>query len=541
MENALPKIQDYSLIRKIGEGSFGIVYLAKDNKGQECALKLVKKADEAQKNRERTALELYIRTNSKNRKGIIEILDCGRTEDGLLYYVMPLAECTLQELVEEKLRQKTWFTLEQMRCIFASLFDALDFLESENLIHRDIKPTNIIFINGKAVLSDIGLLEIEDDGASRYGTDNYRANAYFKGNADFWSVACVIFFILTGKNPEHWGRIKNWASPLGEEKMSKEELLEYARLRGIIFNHATAHRAMDLFRSAKEFRQAVLPERKSVKNKYALVTTLIFGTLAAVGALSLHFYKNIEPQKADAPSASIEITSAPITKKILQKETPEEFKARLKSNVIREENGDVRLDIGRYDYAANPLQYIDYKRTGANEPILPFLLYLDPNMDDKAFIEGLSKSVKYSWIPGIISHLKGLGFKNARVYKEYNWASMSDNDIQASIESGVPLFGEIRIAENIFYVLRERYEKRIAIKNIDDWIKILEKSILPEEDMEYDKNIYACSFIVGYNKQSGEILLRSDNLKNTSGYLWVKGDELRDFQRSGTLSIFTLD
>ncbi|MBO7521577.1 MAG: protein kinase, partial [Opitutales bacterium] len=283
----LPEINGYKILEKIGEGSYGNVYKAQHlPSGRAVAVKVVKPAGEGGKDRERRALEFYVRMRESSKKGIVQIIDSGRTSSGLLYYAMSLGECTLHELANQKLKQKTWFTLPEIKKILSELFDGLQSLENEGLVHRDIKPTNIIFIGGKACLSDLGLLEIEDGGDVRYGTENFCAPEYFKGNPDHWSLACIIFFLLSSEYPDKWSSHNSWVSPLGVQKMSRSDIAEYERLRNVILNRATAYRAIDTFRNVQEFRCAILEPEKPRKTK---ILAAAFAA-AAIFAMAAAFY-----------------------------------------------------------------------------------------------------------------------------------------------------------------------------------------------------------------------------------------------------------
>ena len=276
----LPEINGYKILEKIGEGSYGNVYKAQHlPSGRAVAVKVVKPAGEGGKDRERRALEFYVRMRESSKKGIVQIFDSGRTTSGLLYYAMSLGECTLHDLANKKLKQKTWFSIPEIRKILSDIFDGLQSLENEGLVHRDIKPANIIFVDGKACLSDLGLLEIEDRDGARYGTEGFCASDYFKGNPDHWSVACVIFFLMTSRNPEKMSSPSAWVSPLGVQKMSRADIAEYERLRNVILNRATAFRAIENFRSAQEFRLAILEPEKPRRFK---IFAAVFSAIAVL-------------------------------------------------------------------------------------------------------------------------------------------------------------------------------------------------------------------------------------------------------------------
>ncbi len=209
-------------------------------------------------------------------------------------------------------------------------------------------------------------------------------------------------------------------------------------------------------------------------------------------------------------------------------ETLEEVKARLKANVIKEENGDVRLEIKPYKYYDNPLKSVDYKGSWINESVLPYILYLDPNMDYKTFIEGLPKSSPSPWLNGLVAYFKDRGFKKSKFDNiEEGIKKISDKTIQESIDDGIPIFTDIKIVDDNFYIaLKERNTVRKASKNINDWIIALKKFTSPIKSENKNSTRYRYTYIMGYNKKSKEFLLKM-NPRNDDLDMWITSQELR--------------
>lgn len=165
-------IPNYELIRSIGSGAYGEVWLARGEIGVFHAVKIVHKRSYA----ERSPFELEYRgilqytPISRTHHGLVPILHVGRDNNaGYFYYVMELADCasngrniepasyTARALAHDL---DTRGRLPALECLQLGieLCEALRYLHSKQLIHRDIKPANIIYVNGMAKLADVGLV-----------------------------------------------------------------------------------------------------------------------------------------------------------------------------------------------------------------------------------------------------------------------------------------------------------------------------------------------------------------------------------------------
>src|ERR1035441_3932830 len=171
-EAALPAIPEHQLLRLIGEGSGGQVWLARNALGAYRAVKIVRK-DAAQPGqhftREFTGV-LKFEPVSRLHDGLMDILQVGVAEAaGYFYCVMELAddvrsgqvivpECYVPRTPTCEAAQLGRLPIGECVRNGAALASALAFLHRHGLIHRDIKPSNIIFVNGFPKLADIGLV-----------------------------------------------------------------------------------------------------------------------------------------------------------------------------------------------------------------------------------------------------------------------------------------------------------------------------------------------------------------------------------------------
>jgi serine/threonine-protein kinase len=208
----------YRLIRKIGEGGMGEVYLAEHQMlKRPCALKLIKPeagADPvtlARFEREVQAASQLAHPNS------IEIFDYGHGDDGTFFYVMEyLQGMSLVDLV----RTSGPLTAGRAIYLFRQICAALAEAHAKGLVHRDLKPANIfVAVRGGdadvAKVLDFGLVKLMRDPASAAitsdmtvsGTPAFMAPEQAQGDrsldarADIYALGALLYFTLTGRPP----------------------------------------------------------------------------------------------------------------------------------------------------------------------------------------------------------------------------------------------------------------------------------------------------------------------------------------------------
>ncbi len=143
----------YRVERKLGEGGMATVYLAEDIKHErKVALKILRPELAAVLGAERFLSEIKTTANLQHPH-ILPLFDSGEAE-GYLYYVMPFID---GETLREKLDREKQLGVDDAVRIARNVADALDYAHRNNVIHRDIKPGNILLHDGRPVVADFGI------------------------------------------------------------------------------------------------------------------------------------------------------------------------------------------------------------------------------------------------------------------------------------------------------------------------------------------------------------------------------------------------
>ena len=201
----------YRIERELGEGGMAVVYLADDLRHErKVALKVLKPELAAVVGAERFLAEIKTTANLQHPH-ILPLFDSGEA-DSFLFYVMPFVEGeTLRELIDRE-RQ---LPVDEAGRIATAVANALHTAHEAVIVHRDIKPGNILLTRGEPLVADFGIaIAVGAAGGSRLtetglsvGTPYYMSPEQATGDqgvgaaSDMYALACVLYEMLVGEPP----------------------------------------------------------------------------------------------------------------------------------------------------------------------------------------------------------------------------------------------------------------------------------------------------------------------------------------------------
>ncbi|MFC5262535.1 serine/threonine protein kinase [Kribbella qitaiheensis] len=201
------RVGPYRLIRRLGQGGMGVVYLAESPEHKEVALKVLRPhvahdpTARARLQREATTLQKV------NHPGVAALLDHDLEGDRPYLVTRFVPGRPLDEQVDERgpLTPHRWLPLA------GCLAESLQAIHQAGVIHRDLKPGNVMMFNGKPVMIDFGIAQAADDlrltqTGLVVGTPGYLAPELIEGemvseSADWWGWAATVAYASTGRRP----------------------------------------------------------------------------------------------------------------------------------------------------------------------------------------------------------------------------------------------------------------------------------------------------------------------------------------------------
>lgn len=292
-----PIIPDHEVLRKIGGGAYGEVWLARGVTGALRAVKIVWREDFEDARGFEREFEgiLKFEPISRDHPGLVNILHVGRSVDGVsfYYYVMELGDDILSgadinpvEYEPRTLRADSKSSggvrMELNACVDVGLrlAEALGHLHERGLAHRDVKPANVIFVNGRAKLADIGLVATRDQ-RTFVGTEGFvPPEGPGSAQADVYSLGKVLYEIVTGKDRLDFPE-------LPDEPPKPEERKRWLELNRIICDTCDPHLSRRKIRTAAALadalRQLQPGKRRRSLGMGAWITSLVLGVFAIVG------------------------------------------------------------------------------------------------------------------------------------------------------------------------------------------------------------------------------------------------------------------
>ncbi len=299
----------YTVERELGRGGMATVYLARDLRHERpVALKVLRADVAAALGGDRFLREIRL-TATLQHPNILPLLDSGQAA-GLYYYVTPFVE---GKSLRERIQHERQLTVDEAVRLTCEVADALDYAHGLGVIHRDVKPENILLSRGHALVADFGIaLAVSQAGVGRLtetglslGTPAYmspeqaQADANPDGRSDQYSLACVLYEMLAGE-PPYTGLTAQAiiAKRLREPVPSLRTLREVPPALEAAVNRALARTPADRFASVAAFAEAIAraepiaviapaPPRKRFGSVREVVVLLVLVTVVALVPLLL--------------------------------------------------------------------------------------------------------------------------------------------------------------------------------------------------------------------------------------------------------------
>jgi serine/threonine protein kinase len=226
-----PEVPDFELIRPIGEGGFGQVWLGRNRTtGRLRAVKLIPLRHEGRTDpagREIVSLTQLEARIGSHHPNLMVIHHVGKTADHL-FYVMDLADDASGSALscdpgyrpatlEHRLEDAPLVPDECLR-LGRQLVGGLAGLHEAGMVHRDVKPSNCLFVEGELKLADFGLLTDADRQASRVGTRGYMPpDGRMDMRADVYAAGLVIYEMLSGLPAERFPHLGETVCEFGKD------------------------------------------------------------------------------------------------------------------------------------------------------------------------------------------------------------------------------------------------------------------------------------------------------------------------------------
>lgn len=204
-------IPGYRITHELGRGGMATVYLAVDEKhGRPVALKVLRGEFAASIGSDRFRREITIVARLQH-PGIVAVLDSGETRTGQLWFTMPYIE---GESLRHRLQRERQLSVDDAVRLTRQIADALAYAHQQGVLHRDVKPENILLSQGHALLADFGIARPIDltprshltekgyaVGTPAYMSPEQAAGLQVDTRADVYGLGAVCYEMLVGEPP----------------------------------------------------------------------------------------------------------------------------------------------------------------------------------------------------------------------------------------------------------------------------------------------------------------------------------------------------
>lgn len=305
-----PAIRDHETLRMIGRGAYGEVWMARSVTGALRAVKVVWREDYEHPDafeREFQAIKHY-EPVSRKHPGLVPVLQVGRSDtEGFYYYIMELADdlhqgrqidpenYTPHTLSGQSRRDKRLSVNASIK-VGINVAQGLHHLHTNGLIHRDVKPANLVFVDGVCRLADIGLVTLMGQ-RTFVGTEGFVApEGPGSPASDIFSLGMVLYEASTGKDRLDFPDLPSFRD-------SSATVQDWRRLQEVICV-ACASKAGQRYETAEEMALALAGKPLPSQRRRNIFLAAIIAALALFFAgmwWAQQSYRGFSPVAADSP------------------------------------------------------------------------------------------------------------------------------------------------------------------------------------------------------------------------------------------------
>jgi len=306
------KIGKYEIQDVLGQGAMGVVYKGYDPAiARGVAIKSIEKSSLGEAELKHVLERFRHEAQAVGRlvhPRIVQIYDYGE-DDKIAYIVMELVN---GKTLHQHLAQEVSYEIREVGEIVRQLLDGLEHAHAEGVVHRDVKPSNILInADGRIKISDFGIARIESSHLTQVGdvlgTPHYMAPEQFLGLeidslADLYSVGVIAYELLTGRKPFTGNSAQVMQQVLNERPVDPSKLnTRLSPLVDRVLQKALAKKREDRFQNAREFAEAF---REAIEASLSPGTQPAAAAPAADGAALVNAARllNVGPVPPPAPA-----------------------------------------------------------------------------------------------------------------------------------------------------------------------------------------------------------------------------------------------
>ncbi|OQZ05784.1 MAG: hypothetical protein B6D36_08375 [Planctomycetes bacterium UTPLA1] len=298
-------------IKSIDRGGFGEVWYGQDVGGRRCAVKILRPDV---KQTELDAYRIYHNLTDSKTDGLIQIYTLGHLKDGRTYCSMQLADDlrptnhepqlyeprTLAKEIASRPRPGPVLNPDEALAVTRSILQGLHSLHAKGLVHCDVKPANMLCVQGRWLLGDTGLLRRIEDLPFAGGTARFHPPEGIRDRtADLYALGKSLYQMVTGE-------LDSFPAPLYPKTVNDDSTLkrQYRQINRIVLKACDPDQSKR-YQSAAEMLEDVGAEDKRPTPRWLLAPILILSVLAiACGILFVSKFS-----RTAAPSVPLGIQS----------------------------------------------------------------------------------------------------------------------------------------------------------------------------------------------------------------------------------------